>query len=241
MRFTAASIHTSRPASALDFEIVDGRLLAVGIGKEPFDLIVHPFDPSNDIFYRTPEPLTPEELEEEIGIHVPVSLHNSLGRKPVASSLGDFLLIQMCDSAFRTIPLFAALKKVLLANETVNSAILHAEEGGIAYVRNAGIDFFGGTTVHSLREFLELSSDERNVIFPDIHAANILVSGSDVQYFDELKLDAFSSIRKITIADLEPLCGFSEESRKIVTESPHIFSLTIGAAAVYSEIITSLQ
>ncbi len=241
MRFAAASLHPAPTPfiDAIEFEIVNGGLVALGTGSEPFDVVIQPFDASSDIFYRSPEPLTADKLTEEIAIHIPGPLHDSIGTKPIISSLGDFVLIQICDPAFFTIPLFAALKKILVANETINSAVLHADHGGIAYIRNAGNEFFGGTTAHSLREFIGLPSSERNSIFPDIHAANILVCGSDVQYFDELQLDAFSSIRASTMADIETLCELTPKARSIVTESPHLFTLTLGAAAAYAEILTS--
>ena len=153
---------------ALAFETDGNKLIALGPANAPFDVTVQTFDPNRDIFYHAPESLIPEELAEEVEIHVPRSLQQKLNGHLVPGTLDGFVLIQNISSACPTISPLAVLKKILRAAGSVNSAILQADRSGILFVRNAGMEFHAGASTHTLKAFLNLSEEERGIRFSRI-------------------------------------------------------------------------
>ncbi|HEY3874468.1 MAG TPA: hypothetical protein VGM92_03250, partial [Candidatus Kapabacteria bacterium] len=169
-------------------------------------------------------------------IHFPDALQK-WKRHIVPSALGELMLLQPVDSDCAAISPLAALKRVLEAIETVNTALLQVENNGVLFVRNAGTEIHAGASAHSLRELLQLSADERERIFPNLHASEIILSGSDLDRYYDLDLGPLTTARKITISDYCSLCEFPAETASLIGAIPHRFTLIVGAAAVYKEII----
>jgi hypothetical protein len=234
---TASNSQSARNEFALLFEYDGVRLLAIGEAEAPFDLTVQSFDPAHDIFYRTPEALTPEALAEEANIHVPNSLWQKLNKHLLPSTLDGLVLMQHVASDCPAISPLPALTKILLASGTVNSAILCAENGGTLYVRNAGTELHAGASAHSLKELLDFTDQEREEIFPNLHASEILLCGSDLDHFRNLDLGPLSTSRRVAISDFTELCEFTPRVLALVELNPHLYTLLIGAATVYAEIL----
>jgi hypothetical protein len=216
-RFTVHSL-TTHGALGLTFEIRGNSLICITESQGLPDIIVQAYDPEHDIAYRSPAPLTPGELEEESHIHIPASLRNQIDRRVLASTLGTQVLMQYTEKLAPAISPLAALRAVLEAIEGVNSAIVEANNA--AFV-----------TVHRAANSIEavLSSQK-----PDAPAEIILLSGSD----DIEQNDVEPVVTKhISIEDFGNLCQFTEESLAIVAESPRHYTLAIGAARVYFEMI----
>jgi hypothetical protein len=228
---------TKAESIALAFETDGNKLIALGPANAPFDVTVQMFDPNRDIFYHSPESLTPEELAEEVEIHVPRSLKQKLNGRLVSGTLDGFVLIQNILSACPTISSLPVLKRILCVAGSVNSAILQADGNGILFVRNAGMEFHAGASAHSLKAFLNLSEEEREHVFPDFHASEILLSGSGLDNFENLNIGPLSTSRRIAISDFLGLCEFTPEAATLVEANPQLFTLVIGAAAVYAEIL----
>jgi hypothetical protein len=243
MQFKIGSSSAAREAESVSllFEIAEDRLIAVGEAQPPFDAIVQSFDPNRDIFYRAPERLTPEELAEEVDIHLPESLRQTLNSRVVPGMLDGLMLMQHIPSACPAIPPLAALEKMLRATGSVNSAILHADNGGILFVRNAGTELHAGASAHSLKAFLSLSEEEREHVLPDFHASEFLLSGYDLDHFQNFDLGQLSTSRRIAISDFTGLCEFTSEAATLVEMNPHLYTLAIGAAAIYAEIFNESE
>ncbi len=222
---------------SLTFETNGKMLTAIGHADAPLNVSIQSFDPTRDIFYRAPESLTPDELAEEAEIHVPKPLQQRIDGRVTPGTLDGLVLMQLITSTRPSIPALAALEKILRATGSINSAILQADNGGILFVHNAGLEFHAGASPHSLKEFLDLSIEERERIFPDFHALEILLSGSDLDHFLALDLGSLSTSRRIEISDLTSLCEFDSEARELVESNPHLYTLIIGAAAVYADIV----
>jgi hypothetical protein len=242
MRFNIGTTITSNSqnesgAIALEFGIYGNQLTALGSANTSLDVIVQCFDPDRDIFYRISESLNPEELAEEVEIHVPLSLKQKLNGRIVSGTLHRLVLMQHIASACPAIPPLTVLQKILETVGSVNSAILQADRGGILFVYNGGKEFHAGASRHSLKEFINLSVKERERIFPDFHAFEIIMSGSDLDHFQNLDLGPLSTSRRITISDFAGICELTSESRERVELNPHLYTLAIGAAAVYAEIL----
>jgi hypothetical protein len=237
----SANTGSNAGRSALLAEFDGGKLLLgiptaeVGTAR----LVVQSFDPERDIFYRSPEKLTPEELSEEIAIHLPESLRARMKERVAASSIGDLVLMQYVPSQVHSISPLAALEEILHAVGDVNSAILQADNGGLLFVRKAGSDIRAHASTHSLKEFLNLDHTERETIFPDFHASEIILSGSDIDHFENFNLgERLETARRISIADFATLCDFTEEAAILVDLNPHRYTLTIGTAYVLSSILS---
>ncbi len=242
MRFNVG-IHSTNTApnatdvTALAFEIHENGLTAIGLAHAPFDIVVQNFDPSRDIFYRTPEPLTPDELAEEIEIHVPQSLRQRIKNRIVSGTMGSFVLMQNTSSATPVIPPLTALEKILKGAGNVNFAILQADNNGILFVRNAGNEIHADASTRSLKEFLTLGHDERERDFPDFHASEILLSGNDLGGSQSLDLTLVTGSRRIAIPDFTSICHFTPETATLVETNPSLYALVVGAAAVYADIL----
>jgi hypothetical protein len=238
MQFTIGTNTTGKQAQplGLTFGMNGTGLIAISPATTPFDVTVQPFDPDRDIFYHTSESLTPEDLAEEIEIHVPRSLRDKLNTRLTSGTLGNFVMMQSISSGSPAITPLAALEKILSPIGTVNSAILQADNGGTLFIRKSGNDHSAATSTHSLKEFLNLSTDERERSLLNFQASEIIVSGSDLDHFENLDLGSLTSSRRITISDLSSFCNFTSESAAIVETNPHLYTLVIGAAAVYAEI-----
>ena len=222
---------------SLAFETDGKKLTALGHTDAPLDVTVQSFDPAHDIFYRAPEPLTPEELAGEVDIHVPKPLQQKINGRMMPGTLDGLVLMQHNASTRPSIPPLAALEKILRATGSINSAILQADHGGILFVHNAGMEFHAGASPHSLKEFLDLSTEERERVFPDFHALEILLSGSDLDHFQNLDLGSVSTSRRIEFSDFTSLCEFTSEAATLVEVNLHLYTLIIGAAVVYAEIL----
>jgi hypothetical protein len=228
---SAATTSTQAEGIGLEFEANVNILTAIGSAIAPFDVVVQAFDPIHDIFYHTQEALTPEELAEEVEIHVPRTLLQKLNSRVVPGTLGGLVLMQHISTSSPTISPLAALKEVLEATGSVNFAILQADNGGILFVRNAGMQFHAGASAHSLKEFLKYSKEERERTFPDFHTSEIILSGYDLDLGPEI------TSRRVAISDFTPICEFASEAGTLVETNPHRYTLVIGAAAVYAEIL----
>ena len=242
MRFivgsNSAGIKRGNAASLfLAFDLEGSKLIATGEADGHPDVVVHTFDPNRDIFYRVPEPLTPDELTEEIAIHVPASLRDSADRRFIPGSIDGFIIIQSGFSSLPAISALAALNQVLRAAGSVNSAILQAENGGMLWVRKSGIETHAGASARSLKDFLAFSEEEREHIFPDFHASEVFFSGADLDHFQNLNLEPISTSRRITLSEFSSLCEFTSEVATLVGMNPHLYTLVIGAAAVYAKIL----
>jgi hypothetical protein len=225
------------PDISLAFEMDGKKLIALDHTDGQPNVKIQGFDPAHDIFYHVPESLTPEELADEVEIHVPKPLQQRMDTRVTPGTLDGLILMQHILSSSPSIPPLAALEKILRATGSVNSAIIQADHGGILFVHNAGMEFHAGASAHSLKKFLELSKEERERIFPDFHALEILLSGSDLDHFQNLDLGSVSTSRRIEISDFTPICVFTSEAAALVEPNPHLYTLIIGAAAVYADIV----
>jgi hypothetical protein len=242
MQFTINSNSTDETLTkaegiALAFETDGNKLIALGPANAPFDVTVQTFDPNRDIFYRAPESLTPEELAAEVEIHVPHSLRQKLNGRLASGTLDGFVLMQNISSACAAISPLTVLKRILRQAGNVNSSILQADHNGILFIRNAGVDYHAGASAHSLKEFLDLSEEERKNVFPDFHASEILLSGSRLDDFENLNLRSLSTSRRIAISDFTGICEFTPEAATLIEANPQLYTLVIGAAAIYAEIL----
>jgi hypothetical protein len=222
---------------SLAFETDGKKLTALGHTNGLLDVTVQSFNPARDIFYRASESLTPEALEEEVEIHVPKPFQQKINSRVTPGTLDGLVLIQHIPSTTPSIPPLAALEKILRTTGSVNSAVLQADHGGILFVHNAGMEYHAGASAHSLKEFLDLSIEERERIFPDFHALDILLSGPDLDHFQNLDLGSRSTSRRIEISDFTSLCQFTSEAAVLVESNPHLYTLVIGAAAIYVDIL----
>ena len=159
---------------SLTFETNGKMLTAIGHADAPLDVSIQSFDPTRDIFYRAPESLTPDELAEEAEIHVPKPLQQRIDGRVTPGTLDGLVLMQLITSTRPSIPALAALEKILRATGGMNSAILQADNGG-STCSQCRIELHAGASPHSLKEFLDLSIEERERIFPDFHALEILL------------------------------------------------------------------
>ena len=241
MRFKiGTSLAATRSAEAevfgLEFNLNDKELIAIRSAKAPFDITMQSFDPIRDIFYRAPESLTAEELAEEVEIQVPRSLRQKLNSQVMPGTLDGLVLMQHITSSPAISPL-TALKKVLETTGSVNSSILQADNGGILFVRNAGLQSHAGASAHSLKEFLNFSKEERERIFPEFYATEVLLSGYDLDHFQDLDLGPEITSRRIALSDLTSICEFTAEARSAIEMNPHLYTLVIGAASVCADIL----
>jgi len=223
-------------AVSLSFRIEDGKLIAADSAGILPSVTVQAFRPEHDIFYHTPEPLTPAELHEEVAIHIPQTLHESLNDRVFPSTLGSLVLMQYTNPVYPSISPLAALREILLADGSVNSAILQADNGGLLFVRKAGEHFEAHASAHSLKTFLALPEDERDTIFPDFVASEIIMSGYDLDHFEELNLGPLEESRRIAVSDFLSISTFTEDALKAVELEPHLYTLCIGAASVFAQI-----
>ncbi len=228
--FTIESRHGPETIS-LAFEAGPERLVAVAEGNSTASAAVYGFNPRRDIFYRSPEPLHPQELAEEIKIHVPASFH-PLSRRTLAGTAGTLVLLQQADVVTPAISPLAALGEILRATGDVNSAILHAEQGGVLFLHRAGSEVFAFASARSLKEILELPVDEREAIFPAIHANEIILSGHDLDHFERFDFGPTVEARTISMNDFLAVCEFNSAAAEHVELLPHRYTLAIGAAAV---------
>ncbi len=227
---------TAREWVGLAFREEGESIVALATGEGVPDIVVPAFDPEHDLFYQSPEALTPEELEEEIRIHFPRSLTESIEGGPIASILGTAVLIQTMTGESLAISPLAALKRVLEVSGTVNAAILQADNGGLLFVRRAGETFSAHTSAHSLFEFQDLDAKSRENVFPDFTASEILLSGSDLDGFNDFEDNPLIVARRILMEDFSGLVEYSDEAASVVSLAPHRYTLAIGAASVYYSI-----
>jgi hypothetical protein len=225
-----------RPGSLL-FEVERGQVTAIGPVENTPDVIVQSFDPSNDIFYRSPDTLTPDELSEEVAIHFPQSLREKIDKRVISGSLGGLVLMQCVGSTIPAIAPLSALTEVIRTAGSVNYAILQADRAGLLFVKRSGVELQAYASARSLKDFLTMTTDERNHVFPDFHASEVLLSGNDLDHFENIDLGPPTTSRRISISDFQLICGFTPEATAVVELNQHLYSLVIGAAAVYAEII----
>ncbi len=221
---------------SLSCEAGDGRLIAIGPGQGIPDLVVQAFRPTMDIFYRTPAAITPEELAEEVAIHVPQSLRQIPQGRLVSSAMDGLVLMQYVHPAFPAISPLAALGEFLRVEANVNFGILQADNGGMLFLHRSGAEIHAYAFAHSLKEFLELPEDERESLFPDIHADEVLVSGGDLDHFEKFDLGPIEIARKISVAEFFSLCEIMPEATSLIELNPHLYTLAIGAARAYATI-----
>ncbi len=220
----------------LAFENEGDVLVATQVAEKSADAIVQAFDPARDVCYWTPMPPTSTELEEELRIHFPNSFTSNLSGKAFASTVGRAILMQVVDSSTPAISPLSALRCVLEAIGTVNSAILQADNGGLLFVQRAGEDYIARKSVHSVAAFLNLTYEEREQIFPDFSAQEVILSGSDLGGMDVDLSDPLLLMRKIGVQDFVALADIAEDLFETVNTAPHLYTLTIGAASIFAEI-----
>jgi hypothetical protein len=227
----------SRKDSAiLAFEIVAGKLICLGDTADPASIHVPAFDPELDIFYRTPEKLSPEELNTEVAIHFPEHLLGRTGRRVIASSLRGAVLLQPQQAGITAISPISALAEVIGKIGDVNSAILEAANGGLLFVHRSGDELSAHFSMHSLWEFAALRKEEREAVFSELVAMEVLVSGSDMDHLPKFKSGDVPLFRKIAAIDFLPLCEFTEDSLKFVELNPALYTAAIGAASIIATI-----
>jgi hypothetical protein len=214
-RFTVHSL-TTHGALGLAFEIRGNQLVCTGESLDLPEIILQAYDPAHDIAYRSPAPLTPAELEEESHIHIPPLLRNQIDRRVLVSTLGTQVLMQYTEKMCAAISPLAALRAVLDAVEGVNAAIVEANNGAFA-------------TLHRAANAVDATLSNTN---PEILAEITIFSGSD-------QIELPSMARWISIQDFSLLCQFTEDGLAIVAEAPQYYTLAIGAARVYFEMIRS--
>jgi len=227
-------------STLLAFEIVAGKLICLGDMAGSASIRVPAFDPEFDISFRTPEKLSPEELKNEIAIHFPEHLLERTGRKVVASSMMGAVLLQPQAVDVTAISPISALAEVVKKVGSVNSAMLEAANDGLLFVRRSGDDLTAHFSTHSITEFAALSEKERDDVFSDFSALEILVSGPDVSHFTDFDLDRIQFTRKIAMSDLESMCNFSEEGSKLVELNPALYTTVIGAASIIATIASEV-
>jgi hypothetical protein len=237
-RFTIHSI-TGHGALGLSFELATGRLICLGEADAMPDAIVQAFDPRQDIFYSTPAPLTPHELEVESEIHVPPSLRDQIDRRLLASTLGASVLMQFTEKLAPAISPLSALTMLLEQIGSVNAALLEANNGGIVWAHRAAEHSECNIAAAALTELVNASTAERQKILADFGADTIVVSGSDVDHFEPFDFGDLTETRTIALADFAGICDFTEDASRHIGEAPHYFTLAIGAAAVYKTILQS--
>ncbi len=235
-RFIVHSI-TTQSALALAFEVHGERLICIGEADGIPDIIVQAFDPARDIFYRTPSPLTPEELEEESHIYVPKSLREQIDRRVLASTLGSSVLIQFVERLAPALSPLSAMRIVLEPLGSVNAALIETSNGGLCYVHRVGEVMDAHCSSHSLKDFLSLPPESREEVFPGFVASSVIFSGSDLDHFERHNLGEFVEARRISLADFAPLCDLTEIAARLVGENPYLYTLAIGAASVYATIL----
>jgi len=228
--------HSEVFAVSLSCEAGEGRLIVLGPASGIPDLTVQAFHPAKDIFYRTPEVLTPDELAQEAAIHVPQSLNRIPQGRLVPSTLDGLVLMQHVIPAFPAISPLVALGEFLREEANVNFGILQADNGGLLFVHRAGVVIHAYASAHSLKSYLELPADARESIFPNIHAEELLITGSDLDHFEPDELGPIIKARRISIADVLPLCECTSEATSLIEPNPNLYALAIGAARVYAGI-----
>ncbi len=221
---------------SLACEAGEGELVILDENSGLPDVTIQAFRPAMDIFYRSPGPLTPEELAEEVAIHVPQSLREIPRGRLVPSTMDGLVMMQYVKPSFPAISPLAALGEILRVAADVNFGILQADNGGLLFLHRSGAEIHAYASAHSLKEFLELPDDERESLFPDIHADEVLVSGSDLDHFEHLDLGPIEIARKISIADFGSICETTPEARAAIASNPHLYTLAIAAARVYASI-----
>src|ERR1700722_9143679 len=134
MRYTIEEITSPKTVenagrSALVVEQNGGKLLlsAPAIVPDVQRVVVQAFNPGRDVLFNSPEKLTPEELSEEIAIHVPDSLRARIKERVAASSVAGLALMQYVPADCHAISPLAALEEILHKTGSVNSAILQAD------------------------------------------------------------------------------------------------------------------
>jgi hypothetical protein len=227
----------------LTFERGNERLRCIGDGAGIPDIMVESFDPTRDLFYRAPATLTPEELSEEAVIHVPKIIREQGHRQIVPSQLGEIILIQSIETERPVIAPLAALAASLEQTGSVNTAIVQADNGGLIFVKRSGESSLqerramqAYISSHSLKEFIELDSESRAIEFPDFIAEEIIVSGSDLDHFSDFDFSPLIQSRRISMEDFSG-CDFTDDALKLVSQEPHRFTLAIGAAVIFDEIL----
>lgn len=239
-RFIVHSI-TTQSTLALAFEVHGERLICIGEADGIPDILVQAFDPTRDIFYRTPAPLTPDELEEESHIHVPKSLREQIDRRVLASTLGSSVLIQFVERLAPALSPLSAMRMVLEALDGVNATLLESNDGGLCYTHRVGEMMDAHCSSHSLKDFLSLPPQSREKVFPGFVAPDVIFSGSDLDHFERHNLGEFVEARRISLADFAPLCEFTESASQLIGESPWLFTLAVGAASVYAAILQDTE
>ena len=232
---------TARDWIGLGFREEAESLIIIGAADGVPDILVPSYDPERDLFYRAPEAVTPEELEQELRIHFPKSFNTSVEGRPSGATIGDAVLIQSVNGDSLPISPLTSLRQVLESAGTVNAAILQADNGGLLFVRRAGENFTAHASAHSLAAFLEMDAAARDEVFPDFTASELLISGSDLDHFTEFPSDRLTVARPIGLQDFDGLVTYSDEAVSAVSLAPHLYTLAIGAGSVYSSIRRSVN
>ncbi|MDP4200646.1 MAG: hypothetical protein Q8922_14640 [Bacteroidota bacterium] len=230
---------TTHSALALAFELHGERLLCTGERNGIPDLIVQAYDPAHDISYRVPQEVTSPELEEESQIHVPKSLREQIDRHVLSSTLGSTVLHQFVQRLAPAISPLSALRMVLEPLDGVNAALIEANNGGLSYLHRIGENTDAQLASSSLKSFIEEYAEERSRLSPRPDASSIILSGFDLDHFENFDSDESRNIRVISIEDFVPLCDFTEDAVRLVGETPHLYTLAIGAACVYMAMLTA--
>ena len=218
---------------SIRFEAGDGRLICLEESSSLPDAIVPSFRCEEDIYYRSPTGLSPDELAEEVSIHIPESMREVPKGRIAPSAFGTLVLMQYVHPAFPAISPLTALAEILRADADVNFGILQADNGNLLFARRAGNDFEGYASTHSLKTFFELPRDEREAHFPGFHADEVVVSGGDLDHFEDIDLGPMEITRRITLEDLRTGCEFTEASQKMIERAPHLYTVAIGAARAF--------
>ena len=237
-------ITTNREWIGLAFERENERLRCIGNGEGIPDIVVNAFDPTRDLFYSAPATLTPEQLSEEAIIHVPKIIREQGHRQILTSQLGEVILIQSIETERPAISPIAALAAVLERTGSVNTAIIEANNGGLIFAKRSGESAMlerramqAYISSHSLKEFIDLDSESRPIEFPDFIAEEIIVSGSDLDHFKDFDFPPLIRSHRISSEDFSGCCDFSDDALKHISEEPHRFTLAIGAAMIFDEIL----
>jgi hypothetical protein len=223
-------------SAVLAFELDAEKLICLGETPLAPTFRVPAFDPQTDVFYRSPDKLTPVELAEETNIHFPEHLLEHTGKRVTAASLRGAVLLQSIAKDTLSISPLAALQEVIEKTGSVNSAILEVSNGGLLFVRRSGAETRAHFSTHSFEEFAALSEEERDLVFPDFSALEILVSGPDVERLSHFNFGQMHVVRKIAISDFLSLCEFTEDAMKTIESNPPFYTTAFGAASIVATI-----
>ena len=222
------------PGLAFDDEC----LIALRVDEQgPEAALIQEIDLTRDLFYHVPGSITPELLEREIELHIPKALRAHTSHRPLASTLGDAILIQIVEGNAPYLSPLTALSALLNATGSVRTGILHAACGGLLFVHRTLDGLRARVRPISIQTFVAMSPAERREVFPGFEPEGIMLSGPDLdRVTTSTAAEARWMRRAITIDDLKTALDISAEAEAMIADAPHRYTLVTGAAAIYAAV-----